>query len=90
MHEIEPHRFKVESRWRCQLRINRHQIILPGDLQTMTCIKEEPDFGSLQSNCEVANPSVECSLVQVEAIDDLKAVLLECRTNVLSIALWVF
>ena len=49
MHEIKPHHFEIERRGCLCLRIDGHEIILAGHLQTMPSIEEQANIATAKS-----------------------------------------
>ena len=74
LHEIKPHHLEIERRRAPQLRIDRDQVVGARYLQTVSGVEEHADIRADERSGEIADFSLERGLVEIDPVEDLKAV----------------
>ncbi len=74
LHEIKPHHLEIERRRAPQLRIDRDQVVGARYLQTVSGVEEHADISADERSGEIADFSLERGLVEIDPVEDLKAV----------------
>ncbi len=82
LHEIEPHHFKIERRFRRQFGVDRRQIVAAIQLKPVPGIKEDADIRPGKASGERMYLLIHFGLGEITALDDGKAEPAQCRSHV--------
>ena len=72
-HQREGHAFEVGVAFAAKSRVDRHQIVLPADLQAMAGVEEKGQVGSGQLDAELPDEAFHGALVEVAPLEHLEA-----------------
>lgn len=89
MHKVEADHLEVERRCRDEFGVDRHQVILATDLQTVAGVEEYGDRRTAHLIGKPANDAIHRGLVEVVSLRHFKSVAFERRSDVGRVVLGV-